>query len=160
MTVTCTVLRIPKAEADAEPYRTYLDALCSLSQAWADEHVCPSYSPNAAEDFCERAVYAALDGKEIIGYAMGHKTILTAASSLNAAGETAFVLDELYVRQSCRGKGVGKALFRFMENDVRDDVDVIDLIAASCRHADLLRFYIDELGMTFRYAELSKRTKP
>ena len=86
MAVTCTVLRIPKAEADAEPYRTYLDALCSLSQAWADERVCPSYSPNAAEDFCERAVYAALDGKEIIGYAMGHKTILTAASSLNAAG--------------------------------------------------------------------------
>jgi GNAT superfamily N-acetyltransferase len=105
-------------------------------------------------------VYAALDGKEIIGYAMGHLTILTTASSLNAAGETAFVLDELYVRQSCRGKGVGKALFRFMENDVRDDVDVIDLIAASCRHADLLRFYIDELGMTFRYAGLSKRTKP
>ena len=55
-----------------------------------------------------------LDGVEAIGY-----VVLTLGYSLEYHGRDAF-LDELFVRASHRGMGVGKATMRFVEMACRD----------------------------------------
>ena len=137
----------------------YLAALQELSQAWAEEKSCPAYYANDASEFLEKEAYVAEDDGRVAAYALGHAKELTEKTSYNRVGETAFELDEIYVAKEYRGRGVGKALFRFVEENARGRADVLALIAASYRYGDLLRFYIDELGMTFNHALLVKRLR-
>ena len=55
-------------------------------------------------------------------------------------------------------KGIGKSLYRFLEKDIWDSVDVIGVTATSYQYNRLLKFYIEELGLQFNHALLTKRT--
>lgn len=131
--------------------------LVYLSRLWADEKSCPSYSPNSTQDFLNRDLFLAFDDEKLIAYAMGDRKELTSKTGYNTIGELAFELEELYVLPIYRQQGVGKALYTYMENCVRTEVDLVTLTASSYNHQDLLRFYIDDLGLEFRYAFLVKR---
>ena len=50
-----------------------------------------------------------------------------------------------------------RIFYRFLENDVRDYVDVIGVIATSYQYNRLLKFYIEELDFQFNHALLVKR---
>ena len=143
--------------ASAESGRL-LEQLLGLSKAWADEKCCPAYDPNDESEFRGKSIYAAFDGQNMIAFAMGHEKVLEEKTSYNSIGERAFELDEIYVSKEYRNRGVGKALYAFLEADVKDKVDLIALIAISYRYKELLDLYIDELGFDFRYALLVKRT--
>lgn len=131
--------------------------LVSLSQFWADEQTCPSYTPNSPSDFLGRDLFLAYDGDNLVGYGLGDRKTVERETSFNKVGEMAFDLDELYVRPVYRSQGVGQALFQFIEESLWPQVQVLAVTAVSYRYADLLRFYIDELGLTFSYAYLVKR---
>ncbi len=159
MAITYRVLRIEKDQIESQPQKSYLEDLLGLSKAWADEKTCPSYGANERDAFLDTDIYAALDGERIVAYAMGHTRVLEGqTTSYHRAGETAFELDELYVLPDYRAAGVGRALYRFLESAVARQADVIELYAVSYRYKDLLRFYCDELGMSFNHALLVKRT--
>ena len=158
MAITYRVLRIGKEQAGSQPQKNYLADLLRLSRHWADEKTCPSYNANEPSAFIDTDIYAALDGNEIVAYAMGHTEVLEKKTSYNRPGETAFELDEIYVAPAYRVRGVGRALYRFLEADVEKQADVITLIAVSYRYKELLRFYCDELGLSFNYALLVRRT--
>ena len=53
---------------------------------------------------------------------------------------------------------MGKSLYRFLEKDIWDSVDVIGVTATSYQYNRLLKFYIEELGLQFNHALLTKRT--
>lgn len=160
MALAYRVIHIDRDVSGMDSYQGYLADLLRLSRAWAEENTCPSYEANDADEFYEKDIYIALDGDRIVAYAMGHTKVLQESTSYNKVGETAFELDELYVAPSYRDGGVGKALYRFVESALKDQVDVMALIAVSHRYQDLLRFYIDDLGMSFNHALLVKRTAP
>ncbi|WP_369351079.1 GNAT family N-acetyltransferase [Streptococcus hillyeri] len=134
-----------------------LTQLTSLSEQWAEEKTIPSYTPNKAEEFLNRELYVAREDDTIIAYALGDIKILTEKTSYNAVGESAFELDELYVKPAYRSQGIGQKLYRFMENDLLHKVSVIGVIAASYHYLELLKFYSDDLGMSFNHALLTKR---
>ena len=136
----------------------YMKELLALSKAWAKENSCPAYYENDANEFINHDVYVALDDNQIVAYALGNIKELEEKTSYNEIGEKAFELDEIYVVNDYRSKGIGKALYRFIEDDVKDKVDVIGVIATSFEYKRLLKFYIDELDMTFNHALLVKRT--
>ena len=147
-------------DADASAAdREWLSELTALSEAWEAENCCPSYTANRADAFCGRDVYVCLADGHIAGYALGHFETLEKKTSYNTPGEKAFELDELYVRRDVRHRGAGAALFRYVESAVAPQADLITLFAVSDRYLELLRFYIDELGMTFNSAHLVKRMK-
>lgn len=150
-------LYIPKSETDSEENQAYLNALLALSQEWADEGCCPSYVANNADEFLEKTVYAAFSGGRMVAYAMGHEETLERAHSYGQPGEKAFELDELYVTREYRKQGVGRALCEYLEAELGDKFALLQLIAATNRYEELLRFYVNELGMTFNYAFLVKR---
>ncbi|WP_162012871.1 GNAT family N-acetyltransferase [Streptococcus sp. S784/96/1] len=134
-----------------------LTQLTSLSEQWAEEKTMPSYTPNKTEAFLNRELYVVREDDTIIAYALGDIKILTEKTSYNAIGESAFELDELYVKLEYRSQGIGQELYRFMENDLLNKVSVIGVIAASYHYFELLKFYSDDLGMSFNHALLTKR---
>lgn len=142
---------------DLPPHRAYLDALCALSREWAEEGCCPSYGANGAEEFADCPVYAAFADGTMIAYAMGHEETLERDHSYGKTGERAFELDELYVTHAYRKHGVGRTLCEYLETELAGKAALIELVAATNRYEELLRFYVRELGMTFNYAFLVKR---
>ena len=139
--------------------KEYLPQLLALSRDWAEEKTCPAYYANEEADFLDKDIYIALEGGKIVAYAYGEIKELTEATSYNQIGENAFNLEELYVVPAWRNRGVGKELYRFLEEQIREQVDVIGVTAVSYQYEKLLRLYIDELGFDFKYAQLAKRTK-
>lgn len=132
--------------------------LVALSKAWAEEYTCPAYYANDPGEFVNHDVYLVTDEGEIVAYALGHVYVMEEKHSYNEVGETAFELDEIVVAKAYRNRGIGKTLFRFIEQDVANRVEVIHLVATSFQYERLLHFYIEEVGMTFNHAVLVKRT--
>ncbi len=151
--------KINITEKNAGRHAVLLDELIALSEEWAGEGSCAGYYANDASEYFDKELYAALIDGKTVGYALGHIKVLEEATSYNAVGEKAFELDELFVTAAFRGRGIASALFRFAENDVRDRVDVIGLTAATKHYKELLKLYIEELGMSFNHALLVKRTE-
>lgn len=141
----------------SEASHPLLTDLIHLSQRWADEKSCPSYSPNSIKDFLNRDLFLAFDDKKLLAYALGDRKELTSQTGYNDRGEFAFELEELYVLPSYRQQGVGKELYAYLESAVKNEVDLVTVTATSYRYQDLLRFYVDDLGLEFRYAFLVKR---
>ena len=135
-----------------------LEELMRLSKVWAEENCCPAYYKNDAKEFVDHDVYLAIEDEHIIAYALGHISVQEEETSFNKIGEKAFELDEIYVVHTYRNKGIGKDLYRFLEKDIWDSVDVIGVMATSYQYHRLLKFYIDELGLQFNHALLTKRT--
>lgn len=75
------------------------------------------------------------------------------------AGTKCFEIEELYVKPMYRNHGVGRKLFRYVEKEVTDGVDVIWLSTATKNFQAILHFYIDELGMEFWNASLFKKVR-
>ena len=61
-------------------------------------------------------------------------------------GADYFEVDEIYVKPAYRSQGVGAALFRYMEEQVRPEAEYLMLGTATKNFRAILHFYIDELG--------------
>lgn len=151
--------KINITEENAAEHAALLAELIALSAEWASEGSCAGYYANDASEYFDKELYIARADGKTVGYALGHIKTLEEKTSYNAVGEKAFELDELFVTAAFRGRGIARALFRFAENDVRDRVDVIGLTAATKHYKQLLKLYIEELGMSFNHALLVKRTE-
>ncbi len=64
----------------------------------------------------------------------------------------------MYVTKEYRNMKIGSQLFIYLEDTIRDSVDLIVVIATSTMYEDLLRFYIKDLELEFNHALLVKRT--
>ena len=157
MSIEYKTLLIPAAAMNLAENRTYLNELLALSREWAEEGCCPSYGANDAGEFTDKPVYAAFCEGRMVAYAMGHEETMERDRSYGKAGEKAFELDELFVTRSFRKQGVGRLLCEYLETQLDGRVALIELIAATNRYEELLRFYVSELHMTFNYAFLVKR---
>lgn len=132
-------------------------ALLALSADWETEGSCYGYRKNSPEDLAGRRVFAATEGGEIIGYLFGKLERSARMFSVMPRGTACFEVEELYVKTACRSRGVGSALFRFMEDAVKPDADYIVLSTSAKNFRAVLHFYIDEMGMDFWSAALFKK---
>ena len=131
--------------------------LISLSEDWENENSCHGYRKNTLEDIQGNRIIVAIEDDEIIGYLWGHNEATKKDTSIYRVGEKCFEVEELYVRPEFRNKGIGKKLFKYMEEVVKDEVSLITLGTATKNYRSILHFYIDELGMEFWSAALFKR---
>ena len=136
-----------------------LDQLIALSRDWEKEENCRGYRANTAEDIRGNRIFLATQGGAAIGYLFGHIETAKETTSVCEAGTSCFEIEELYVKPEYRNQGTGKALFRAAEEAVAGEAELLMLSTATKNHRAILRFYLDELGMTFWSARLFKRTR-
>ena len=145
---------------EAELNNEITDKLILLSKAWEEESSCRGYRANKSEDIEGNRVFLAEENGEVRGYLFGKVCVSKNSSSVMPDGTPYFEVEEIYVVPSCRGKGVGAALFRFAEDAVRRDAEFILLSTATKNWKAIFRFYLDELDMNFWNARLFKKIRP
>ena len=129
--------------------------LIELSRVWVNENCCAGMVVNGYDDLQE-PLAVALEGERIVGYCFGHYYEQPRNSSYAPAGAKCFCVDELYVLPEFRGQGIGKGLFRMMEEAVRNHCDCMTLTTSTRNYQAILKLYIEELAMCFNSAFLVK----
>lgn len=137
--------------------RNTIDQLIELSRLWVEEDCSYGMVVNEASDLNEPLVVA-LDGEHIIGYIFGHYYKQEKKTSYIEAGSECFAIDELYVLPKYRGQGIGKTLYRLLENCVKEKCTYITLTTSTKDYKAILKLYVEELGMNFHSAFLIKNT--
>ena len=129
--------------------------LIELSRLWAEEDCCRGMVPNEADDL-RQPLAVALDRDRIVGYAFGHFYTQEKRTSYLEPGCRCFSLDELYVLPQYWSLGVGRKLFRMIEEAASKDSRFMTLTTSTKNYKSILKLYIEELGMDFHSAFLIK----
>lgn len=135
-----------------------VNQLLALSQKWEAEDCTYGLVANEQSDLSE-PLAVALDGDRIVGYIFGHFYTVKERTSYIQLGEKCFSVDELYVLPEYRSQGIGRQLFRRMEETVEAECTYITLSTATKNYKAVLHLYVEELGMNFHDAFLIKQTK-
>ncbi len=134
-----------------------LAELISLSKDWEKENSCYGYRANQRDDIEGNRIFLARDRGGTVGYLFGKCFRSQNMRSIMPEGSSCFEVEEIYVIPSRRSAGIGKALFDFASDAVRDAAEYITLSTATKNWKAILHFYLDELDMTFWSARLFKR---
>ena len=133
------------------------DILLKMSADWAAENSCRGYYPNELSDIQDNRIFLAMDGETPVGYLLGKLCRSERNSTVMAADTPYFEVEELYIVPQRRSQGLGGALFRHAEEQVKQEAEYILLSTATKNWKAILHFYIEELGMEFWSARLFKR---
>ena len=143
---------------EADLYDELFDYLIAMSRDWEAENSTHGYRKNEREDIEGNRIFLAVEDDRILAYLFGREEKAERTNSIMQEGTTFFEVEELYVIPACRSKGIGRALFSYAEQSVKEaGISFIMLSTASKNFKSILHFYIDELGMEFWSARLFKR---
>lgn len=135
-----------------------LAELIACSESWEQENSCHGYRKNTEEDIQGNRIFLALEDGQMVGYLFGYMDKGERKNSIYEKDEPFFEVEELYVKPELRSRGIGKQLFGYMEEKLKEEkVELILLSTATKNYKAILHFYLDELGMEFWSARLFKR---
>ena len=143
-----------KAILDEDTVKQLID----LSYIWEKEDITFGLRHNERGDLQEPCFVALLDNK-IIGYTFGEYIVNDTHESFAKKGDKFFYISELYVVPEYRNKGIGKTLFKLIEEEVKGKVDFITLGTATKDYKKILNFYVDGSGMSVHSSYLFKKIK-
>ncbi|MCI9432119.1 MAG: GNAT family N-acetyltransferase [Oscillospiraceae bacterium] len=131
--------------------------LIALSADWEAENISYGYRKNEYSDLDGERIFVRTENGKVIGYLFGRLEKSKNNGAVVPDGADYFEVDEIYVKPAYRSQGVGAALFRYMEEQVRPEAEYLMLGTATKNFRAILHFYIDELGMEFWSAALFKK---
>lgn len=134
-----------------------IKAVIKLSQNWEREDLTYGYCANDKNDLIDKDLFIAYFGDKIIGYLFGKCLVIEEMIVPIGKGTKCFEIDEIYVKAEYRSKGIGQALFEFIENYYKQKVDYITLSTATKNYKSILHFYIEKMDMNFWSAKLFKK---
>lgn len=132
------------------------EQLIELSRLWVEEDCSYGMVVNETNDLQEPLVVA-LDDEKIVGYIFGHYYIQEKKTSYIEIGSECFSVDELYVLPEYRRHGIGKTLYRYLEDHVKEKCAYITLATSTKAYNAILKLYVEDLGMSFHSAFLIKK---
>lgn len=137
---------------------TLIEKLISMSADWEAENSTYGYRKNDRSDIEGNRIFLAEQDGKLLGYLFGQEAKSERATSIMVDGTPYFEIEELYVVPECRNQGVGRALFQFVEQELKAvGIEYMMLSTATKNYKKILHFYIDELGMDFWSARLFKK---
>ena len=135
-----------------------LEQLISMSADWKAENSTYGYRKNERSDIEGNQIFLAEQDGKLLGYLFGQEAKSVRATSIMTDDTPYFEVEELYVTPECRNQGVGRALFQFVEQELKAaGIEYMMLSTATKNYQKILHFYIDELGMDFWSARLFKK---
>ncbi len=134
-----------------------VESLIHLSKVWVDEDNCYGMIENDSNEFIDKIIYTAYDKDQLVGYLFGHIDVHEKEPSAIKKDSKIFEVDELYIIKTHRSKGIGKDLFHFASDDLKDKIDYMTLTTSNKQSDRILHFYLDELGMDFWSARFFKK---
>lgn len=142
---------------EAELTEAVLNSLLNLSLDWEKENNVYGYRHNEKEDIIGNRIFVVEDNGRIVGYLFGKMKTAENITSIIPDDTPIFAVDELYVKSALRSQGIGKRLFKFVEDEVKNSsAKYILLNTATKNFKSILHFYIDEVDMSFWSATLFK----
>jgi len=146
---------------EAKPDGDLVEQLIAFSVEWERENSCWGYRANGPEDIKGKRIFLAEEEGRLIGCLLGERSEAQNSSSIMQDGTPYFEVDEIYVVPENRGRGVGSALYRFIEEAAqKEGMEYVMLTTATKDFRRILHFYIDEMGMEFWSARLFKKIRP
>lgn len=144
---------------EIKPNEEEVNELIGLSRLWVEEGISYGIIEDSPEDILNKRVFVVKDDNRIVAYALVHETKaeIKNISSIIKDDENIIEIDSIYVLKEYRNKGIGKALFNYIEDNT--DIDNIVLATSTKDYKRIFHFYIDELGMDFHSALLFKKAK-
>ena len=130
--------------------------LIELSVIWEKEDISFGLRANEKDDLQEPC-FVALDDNKVVGYCFGHFYEADKKTTYAEIGERCFSLDELYVHPKWRSQGIGKRLFKAIEDEVKGECVCLNLATSTKDYKRILRFYDEEANMVFHDAFFVKR---
>lgn len=134
-----------------------IKAVIKLSQEWERETITYGYSANDKNELAGKDLFIAYFDDKIVGYLFGKCLAIEETIVPIDKGTKYFEIDEIYVKAEYRSKGIGQALFEFIENYYKQKVDYITLSTATKNYKSILHFYIEKMDMNFWSAKLFKK---
>lgn len=134
-----------------------MEELIRLSAEWEAENSCYGYRRNEPADIEGNRIFIAEESGRIIGYLFGHTEKAVKMTSIMPDGTVYFEVEELYVSPAFRSQGIGRKLFRLLEQTVAGETEYLMLSTAAKNRKAILHFYLDELDMEFWSARLFKK---
>lgn len=134
-----------------------IKAVIKLSQEWERETITYGYSANDKNELAGKDLFIAYFDDKIVGYLFGKCLVIEKTIVPIDKGTKYFEIDEIYVKAEYRSKGIGQALFEFIENYYKQKVDYITLSTATKNYKSILHFYIEKMDMNFWSAKLFKK---
>ena len=134
-----------------------LAELIRFSVAWEAENSTFGYRANEKADIEGNRIFLARDEDRTVGYLFGHCFDSENMRSIMPEHSRCFEVEEIYVIPERRSEGVGKALFEYAAETMRNDAEYITLSTATKNWRAIFHFYLDELDMTFWSARLFRK---
>ncbi len=132
-------------------------AVIELSTEWEREDLTYGYCANDKNDLIGNDLFLAYLDNEVIGYLFGKCSVLKEAITPIDKGAKYFEINEIYVKEKYRSQGVGRALFEYVENYYKQNIEYITLSTATKNYKSILHFYIEKMNMSFWSAKLFKK---
>lgn len=134
-----------------------IKAVIVLSEKWESEDLTYGYCANDKNDLIGYDLFLAYSNDKIIGYLFGKCSVLKETITPIEKGTKCFEINEIYVKEKYRSLGIGKALFEYIENYYKQNVDYITLSTATKNYKSILHFCIEKMDMNFWSAKLFKK---
>lgn len=138
-----------------KPNENTVTQLIELSQKWVEEDCSYGIVADESDDWGD-LLLVALDDEQIVGYIFGNYYRKEKKTSYMEAGAQCFEVEGLYVLPQYRSLGIGKELYRLLEKSIQANCSYITLSTSTKDYKRILKFYVDELGLTFHSAFLFK----
>ena len=146
-------MEFKKATFDEETVKQLID----LSYIWEKEENTWGLRHNEKSDL-GKVCYVAIDKDKIVGYIFGDYSINETHQSFAKKGDMFFDVMELYVLPEYRNQGIGRKLFSLIEEEAQKEADFIVLSTATKDYRKILKFYLENVDMSFHSAFLFKKT--
>lgn len=132
------------------------DILIELSRQWVLEDISYGIIEDNIDDLKDKRIFVYELDNKYVGCILAHETLCKDFNigSVISDDTEVLVIDSFYVLKEYRSQGIGKELFKYVEELFNKD---IVLTTSTKDYEKIFNFYINEVGMDFHSALFFKK---